>query len=290
MKLRIGLVLGASACLLVAGCGNKAPSGQVAATVDGKEITMIDLRNEMGGFKAPDAKTRKAAEQAALDQIVTRKLLATAARDQKLDKTPEYAQEKDRLEDLLLVRLWQNRIAKAVPQPSKDEVDRFIAENPDLYAAHKVLLLDQIQMPRVNDPALYNELKPLKTLPEVAALLTSKKIPYRQGTAQMDAFSVPPQVLSQILKLPSDDVFVLPQGNVITISHVNEVRVTPVPAEAATKHATQYLRTTRAQEAVQRELSSALARERAKKGMVEYAKAYQPAAKPAKAAATPAKK
>jgi len=291
MRLRFGVVLGVTACLLLAGCGKKEPGGQVVATVDKKEITQIDLRNEMGNFKAPDAKTRKAAEQAALDQIVTRKLLAAAARGQKLDKTPEYAQEKDKLEDVLLVRLWQNNIVKAIPDPTKDEIARFVTANPDIYAAHKVIQLDQLRMPRVNDPQLGAQLQPLKTLAEVTALLDTKKIPHQQGTAALDSLQTPPAILAQILKLPADDVFVLPQGNIVTINKVREIQTVPLPPGVAEKHAAQYLKGTRTQETIQRELGSALAAERQKKGMVKYAKAYQPAApaKPA-AAAAPAKK
>lgn len=287
MKLRFGLVLGAAACVLVAGCdkGGKEPKGQVVATVNGDEITAIDLRNELGNFRAPDAKVRKAAEQAALDRIIQRKLLFAAAEEQKLDKTPEYAQQKERMEELALIQFWQNRIATAVPPPNKDEIEKFVAANPDLYAARKVLLIDQIRTPMVQDATLIEELKPLKTLEEVTALLTAKNIRFQQGGAQLDALTTPPQVFNQIIKLPAAEVFVIPQGNLLTINRVRETRVAPVTPEVATAHATQLLRTERTQAAVQRELGAAVAAGKAKKDAIQYAKAYQPVAAPAAKAA-----
>lgn len=287
MKLRHGVVLGVAACLLVAGCGKggKEPKGQVVATVNGQEITAIDLRNEMGDFRAPDAATRKAAERAALQQIIDRKLLAEVAKERKLDKTPDYVQQKRRVDEAFIVRYWQTNIAKSVPAPSKEEVERFVAANPDLYAARKVFVLDQIRAPMVRDPAVIEALKPLKTLADVGGLLTSKNIRFQQGNTTLDALTAPPEVVSQIMKLPADEVFVVPQGNLLTINHIRETRVVPAPAEVATAHATQYLKNQRTQTAVQRELSAALAAAKKEKDAVQYAKAYQP---PAKAAVNPA--
>lgn len=287
MKLRHGVVLGVAACLLVAGCGKggKEPKGQVVATVNGQEITAIDLRNEMGDFRAPDAATRKAAERAALQQIIDRKLLAEVAKERKLDKTPDYVQQKRRVDEAFIVRYWQTSIAKSVPAPSKEEVERFVAANPDLYAARKVFVLDQIRAPMVRDPAVIEALKPLKTLADVGSLLTSKNIRFQQGSTTLDALTAPPEVVSQIMKLPADEVFVVPQGNLLTINHIRETRVVPAPAEVATVHATQYLKNQRTQTAVQRELSAALAAAKKEKDAVQYAKAYQP---PAKAAVNPA--
>jgi peptidyl-prolyl cis-trans isomerase C len=288
MKLPHGVVLGMATCLLLVGCGkDKEPKGQVVATVNGEEITAIDLRNEMGNFRAPDAATRKAAESAALEQIIQRKLLVGVAEERKLDKTPDYVQQKQRMEEAFLIRYWQQNVAKAVPPASKEEVASFIAAHPELYAERRVYVLDQIRSPLVRDPALINALKPLKSLPEVAALLTSKNIQFQQGEGQLDLLQTPPELAAQILKLPAGEVFVVPQGNIMTMNQIRETRIVPVTSEVATAHATQYLLAQRTQQAVQRDLGAALSAARKEKDAVQYAKAYEPQ----KAApAAPAKK
>lgn len=285
MKLRFAVVLYASACLVLVGCGKKEPGGQVAATVNGKEITVIDLRNEMNGFSAPDAKTRKLAEQAALDQIITRKLLVGAAKKQKLDQSPEFVQQKEKVDETLLVRFWQTKVAKSVPAPSKDEVDRYVAAHPELYSSHRVFVIDQIRMQQVNDPTLPKQLSPLKTLPEVAQLLTTKKIPFQQGQVEIDSLRIDPRLVAAILNVPAEDVFAMPDGNLLLINKVRETRIDSVPADAAAKHAKQVLISQRTQETVQRELGGVLARARAEKDAVKYAKGYGPPAKPKAASA-----
>ena len=287
MNARAIVLLCAVSCLALSGCGKggKEPTGQVVASIDGDEITVIDLRNEMGDFKAPDPKTRLAAERAALDQIITRKLLAAAAEKQKIDKTPEFAQQEARLHETLLVRTWQDKLVKNVPPPSKEEVDRFIAEHPDLYANHKVLVLDQVLFPRPNDPAFGEALRPLKSMPEVVQLLQSRGIPYRTGSDQMDLLRVQPEISQQIMKLPPNELFVLPAGNMLSVNGIRESRLVPLPPQIATRHATQFLQATRSQEAVQRDFGAVLAQGKA---TVKFAKAYQPAKPPAKAPAAKA--
>jgi EpsD family peptidyl-prolyl cis-trans isomerase len=275
------LLFMAAACVALAACGNKAPSGQVVATVKGKEITSAELHNEMNGFNAPNEQVRKAAEQQALNAILARKVLAAAAEKAGVDKTPEFALQKKRAEETLLVQTWQAQIAKTVPPASKEEIDKFVADNPNLYSARKVFAVDQIRFPRVGDPAIIAGFKDLKTIPDIAAYLAAHKIPYQQGQGQIDALAIGPQATDQIMKLPPTEVFIVPQGNLLVGNHITETRVVPVPPDAASKQAANYLKTRRTQEALQRQFGQILAG--AKKDIV-YAKAYQPVT-PAKAGA-----
>lgn len=286
MKLRGALVLGVAALALAScGKGGKEPSGQVVATIGKEEVTAIDLRNEMGNFKAPNAEVRKAAERAALDTIINRKLLAAAAKEQEIDKTPEYAQQKAKMEELVLVRTWQDKLVKSVPPPSRDEVNNFVSAHPDLYAQRKVFGVDQIVFARPQNTAMLGELRPFKTFAEITQWLQSKGIAYRSNTEQLDAFVVPPELVEQVTKMPPGELFVLPAGNLISVNQIRETRVQPVSADAATRHATQYLTTKRTREAVQRQMASTIAAGRKE---VKFAKAYEPAPVPAKSPPKPA--
>ncbi len=280
MKNQPAMAAALLASLTLAACGgSKTPSGQVVATVDKEEVTAIDLRNELGGFNPPDAATRKLAEQRALDQIVTRKLLAQAAEKAKIDKTPEFAQQEARMREALLVQLWQNQIAKAVPQPANDEAQRFVNEHPELYANRQILVGTQIRTGAL-PPAVVQQMQPLKTLPEIEALLTANKVRFQKGNFRFDPLSTDPRLSSQIAKLPMGEVFVVPTGQFLAISQASSTEPAPFTGPQALQHATQVLKVQRTQEAVQRQFGSVVSQGKAK---VEYAKAYKPAP-PAKAA------
>jgi EpsD family peptidyl-prolyl cis-trans isomerase len=281
MKSQVAVALAAIACMGLASCGKGEPKGQVVARVGKDEVTVLDLQGELNGFKAPNAAIRKQAEQQALNSIVQRKVLAQAAEKQKLDKTPEFARQKERVDEALLVKTWQDQLVRAVPAPTLDDAQKFVNEHPDIYGARKRIAIDGIRFQAPNDPTLAAALKPLNTLDEVRALLTARKIQFVNGAGEIDAFAVDPRFVEQLLKLKPDEVFVVPQGNVLLVGRVSGVRTDPVANALAIRQATAYLRQQRVQEAVSRRFGSIVAQ-----GMkdVQYAKGYAPPKPPAKAA------
>jgi EpsD family peptidyl-prolyl cis-trans isomerase len=274
-------VLALAVGLPLSGCGGagKAPTGQVAAKVNGQEVTVQELQAELAGFNAPDAKTRKLAEQRALQNIVARKLLAKAATDAGVAKSPDFALQKERMEEGLLVQAWQNNLVKAVPAPAPEEVQKFIAQHPEFYANHKVFAVDQLRIPPINDPAIIAELKPLNSLEAIGQVLTSHGIRFTSAKATIDALAVDPALLNQIEKLPPGEVFVVPGQNMLIANQITDTKVAPVPNDIAIKHATQFIKAQRAQEAVRRQFGSVISNPKAK---VVYNKAYAPPPPPAK--------
>lgn len=288
MNSKIAVAMAAVAFIGVASCGNGGkPKGQVVAKVGKDEVTVLDLQGELAGFRAPNAQIRKAAEQQALNSIIQRKLLAQAAEKRKLDKTPEFARVRERANEALLVRTWQEQLVRAVPTPSADEVQKFINEHPDIYAARKRLTIEGVRFAAPNDPSLAAALKPLNTLDQVRALLTERKIAFTSGSGELDAFALDPRLVEQLLRLKPAEVFVLPQNNVALVATIVSMRTDPVPNNLAIQHATNYLKQARMQESVQRQFGSVI-----QAGMkeVQYAKAFEPPKPPVKGssgAATP---
>ena len=271
---------GALVAATLAGCSGGEPKGQVVAKVGKEEVTLRDLQAELGGFKAPDAKTRKLAEQQALNQIIVRKIVANAALEQKLDKTPEYVLQERRMIEDLLARSLQDRYVKAVPAASADEATNFVASHPDLYSARKIFGLNSLRFAVPADRSVVEALRPLNTLPEVEAELTSRKIPFQVGAIELDALQVDPRMTDQLLKLKSGEVFVVPQGNLILVGQIREMKTQPVAANIAMQHAANYLKSLRTQESLQRSFGQLVAQGRKD---VTYNKAYEPP-KPASAA------
>lgn len=274
-------VLALAVSLPLSGCGGsgKAPTGQVAARVGGDEVTVQEVQAELGGFNAPDAAARKRAEQQALQNIVARKLLAKAATDAGVAKAPGFALQKQRMEDSLLVQAWQNNLVKAVPEPAPEEVQQFIVQHPEFYANHKVFTVDQLRMAPIADPKIIAELKPLNDLDAIGQVLTSHGIRYTTGKATVDSLSVDARLLDQIAKVPPGEVFVVPSQNMMIANKFVDTKVIPVPADVATKHAIQYIKAQRAQEAVRRQFGAVVSNPKTK---VVYNKAYAPPPPPPK--------
>lgn len=266
------------ATLLVAGCGKEA-TGQVAAVVNGEEITLQEINAEIGSASVPDGVDKKVVQQAALQRIIERRLLAQAAREDGIDKTPDYLLRERQLRDALLVQLMGQRAERTLKVPDQQEIDKFIADNPLMFAERKVLTIDRIQFPL---PQSVDQLKALEndhSIDAVAARLQQMGIEFRRDKPLIDAASLGQKRMSQIRALPPGEPFVIPENGVVTVGVITAERAEPISPEQARPLAVQALRKQKLTETVQQRLKQS--RETAE---IEYQEGFAPPADKAKAA------
>jgi EpsD family peptidyl-prolyl cis-trans isomerase len=254
-----------------------APTGQVVATVNGHEVTMRELAAELGDFSTPDPRIRKMAEGQALNAIITRKILAQAAAEEGLDKTPDFALQKERADDTLLASLLERKVASQVPAPTPEEAAAFVTENPDMFSQRKLLVVDQLRMERPRDPAVLKAFEPLKTMAQVQAQLDADHLAYQKGVGTIDSLGVEPKLLAQILKLPPGEIFILPAGQGLQVNQIRDTQIIPFTGPAATQFAQAYLKRQRTQDAVRKQLSAIVGKSASQ---VKFNKDFQPPARP----------
>ena len=259
------------------------PSGQVIATVNGEEITAIELRQEMGNFSARDPKIMKAAQQQALQGLIVRKVLEQQAKVQKLDKSADYAVQVDRGEQNLLVQMFQRKVASGVAVPTRADAENYMSSNPSKFSNRRILIVDQIVAPPSKIPVA--QFQAAKTLDDVKALFVSNSIAYQTNVAAIDTLTMDPRLLVQLEKLPAGEVFVIPQGGGVVFNRIADTRSVPFQGDPAIAYATNALRQQRSQEAVVRQVE--LLRKSAEK-KITYNEAFKPPPE-AKAKAIPAR-
>jgi len=291
--LMIGTALTLAAC---GGSGAKsgAPKelekGQVVATVDGQDITVHELNAELQGVALPSGDRRKAVEQAALQQIINRRILANIAREQGIDKTPMYILQERRADEALLVQLLQRDVASKIPQPTRADAEKFISDNPNLFAQRKIYEIDQIQFEQPEDISRLAAYEPLDTLDQIEQRLKEDGIKYRRAPAQLDTIGANPGLLAQINRLPAGEVFLIPTGRVVLANRIKEARVVPFGGDEATQYATRQLQGRELSESASKQFDEKIKKAR---DSVKYQTGYAPPAPPkdapkAGASATPA--
>lgn len=269
------LVLASLAACKFPGVGRGgAPTGQVVAKVGEQEITLRQLHAELPAESSGDPAARKQAEQTALGNMVARTVLAQAARAQGLEDTPDFALQKQRLLDGLLVQSLQQKIVSQMPATTRDEAEAYVTAHPDIFAERKIFTVDQIRMGRPSNQALLKALQPLTTLEDVEALLKQNKVVYDRSQGRVDAANTDPRLIEQILKLPPNEVFVLPIGNNLSINQIKGIAVEPFTGPAAVDYAVKLLTRQRTNEAIQREFAQ-IARKAAPS--IHFNKDYGPA-------------
>ncbi len=281
--------------LLVSACGENGgdaeiEKGQVVATVDGKDVTIHELNAELQGTQLPaniNAEQRKQVEQAALQQVVNRRILADIARERGLDKTPMFLLQERRSGEQILVQMLQRQMSTAVKAPSQTEVATFIAQNPDIFAERKIFAVDQIQFQTPQNANILRKYEPLTTMDQVEAMLKQDGLQYKRAPATLDVASANPELVQQVLKMDREDIFIIPAGRVMVANLITDTRVQPLTGEQAQQLAGGMIQQRKFQDLVKNDLEPKV---KQAEGEVKYQAGFAPPAKGAapKAGATPA--
>ena len=289
MRKTFSFMLLASAAIGLAACGNSGsdsiPEGQTVARVDNSDVTIHELNAELSGAQLPTGAARKPYEQAALQRIIDRRILADLAREKKLDDSPDFVLLKQRAEEQVLVELLQKSIATSAKKPTIQEAKSFITANPTLFANRKVMTVDQILFPMPKDNKKLQELAPLKTLTEVEKWLIDNDIQYRRQPTQLDTLQVPPEMASKIVSLPAGEVFVVPANGAVSANVITDSKSQPVSGDEATNVAMRML----GNKAIQAEAAKELEAEvKKRRDAVTYQAGFAPPKAPGAPAAKPA--
>nr|WP_253718200.1 hypothetical protein [Sphingomonas sp. AP4-R1] len=202
----------------LSGCSKAAPSGQVAAVVNGKEVTLQEINAELQAANLPPTADKQTVQRELLQRIIERKLLVAAAEEKGIDKTPEYQTQKRRADELLLVQLYAKQQLALVPVPSSTDISTFMAQHGNVFAGREQISLDQIRFPAPADVSKLKVLEKDHTLDAVSQTLTGMGIKFERAQVGLDSGSVPTDIMKKIDGLPQGEPFVIPQPGFITVN------------------------------------------------------------------------
>lgn len=228
--LGIGMVCAAA---LLAGCKEKTPEGQVAATVNGKEVTLQEINAEIGAANMPPNVDKKEAQRAMLQRVIERKLLVAAAEDEGIDKTADYLMGKRRAEEMMAAQAYAKKQLAAVPVPTEADITKFMADHGNVFTQREQLSIDQIRFPPPKDIKSLRVLEGDHTMDAVAAHLTQMGIKFQRAPTGLDSGQVPTQLMKMIDTAPPGEPFVVPDRGMVTVNVVTGRRPVAVDPQQA---------------------------------------------------------
>lgn len=261
----------ALALLALSGCKREA-TGQVAAVVNGDEITLAELNQEIGGDQLPKNVDKKAIQRAALQKIIDRRLVAQVAREDGIDKQPEFLARQRQAEELLLIQMFGQKLNRAARMPEGSAIDKYIADNPTVFGQRTIYKLDRIQFPMPADTKQLQAIKDDHSMDAVATRLNSLGIKFQRDVGGLDSAQVPPQVLARIKALPAGEPFAIPQGRIMTVAVITGSETRPFVGPEARPVALERLRSQNLENTLADRLKAA--RSSAK---IEYQSGFAPA-------------
>lgn len=259
-----------AALLVVGGCGKK-PGGQVIAVVGDEEITQQELRAEAMTAAPGAAQDFEAAAPALLQRVIERNLLAEYARDEGLDRGPEYVARRRQLEQTLLASLAARKLAGEPKAPTEAEVRKFMADAPTWFAGRERLTLDQLSFPTPADQSQIKALTELNSVDAIFAKLRTDGVKVTRGRTVLDTGSIDPFVGKQIAALPNGEIFDLSTNGSTFIGTIVARTPNPTPADQAVQAASDALIRAKSGKTVSDKVA-----ELRKAAKVTYAPAYQP--------------
>lgn len=196
---------------------------QVVAKVGAREITLTDLRIEMGriGLSANDPNS----ERVALESLMNRTLLANAARQADLHRKPEtmarmYAAQDQALADYYLA------IASQPAEPTREEIDDYIAKHPSLFASRKIydFAILTIDTKNFNEKSLTPLFDREADFVRLSAVLDKAGARYSVAPASQSGAALPAPVREQLAKYSVRDNIVIKGDRDTQIMKITAIR------------------------------------------------------------------
>ena len=206
---------------------DKAPTGQVAAVVDGQEITLQEINGELAALNLPEGISPEDARQVALQRVIDRTLLAKKAREEGLDQTPDFFIRQRQVIDNMLIEQYREKLQRGVSVPTDADIAAYAKENPEAFGERKLLRVDQIAFPTSASNNLAS-LKDDRTMAEVAQSLERLGIEFQRSNATLDTALLGADRMRQIRALPRTEPFILPGPQITTIAVIQGEQDAPI--------------------------------------------------------------
>ena len=279
--LTAGVILLTVAGLAACGGDKQKKVGQALASVNGEEITALQLNEELQRAGVPAAQQEAASKQL-LEALIDRQVVENVALKEKIDRDPKVMQAVERAKALIISQAYMQKKLSGMAPPSKAEVEDYFNKHPELFSNRKQFDMRQLLIASkdMND-ALKQVIDKSKSLDEVAAWMESNKIGFARGQVSRTTTDLAPELVAKLQSMPKGQLFIINEGERAMLMTIVDIKDVPVKLAAAAPQIEQYLVNTRAKDAAKQEMDRLRAAAK-----IEYLN--QPAATAASGAASAA--
>ena len=218
MKMRVAKWASVGAGLLVlSACQRPAATGQVLATVGGKDVTLQDVRAE-GRADGVSANAGHLVEVSLLQRVVDRTLLAQSAHAQKLDQTADAPSDLARLQQTWLADKAAKRLLVGLKPPTDSEAQAFIAAHPYAFAKRERMSARVVTL--AASPTLFNQLKTYTNFDQAVAFLRHLGVSISVGAGQVDTANLPAAAAADVASKPVGALLITQPAGRIQLAEV----------------------------------------------------------------------
>lgn len=256
----LALLALACAASLVAGCGDRkqAAGQEVAARVGSDEITaaQVDfLLQQQRGLRPEQA---DAAGRQILDRLIDQQLALQRASELKLERDSRVAQQLDAARRDILARAYLDKVGEGAARPTADEIRKYYADKPALFAERRIYNLQEILVEARSDQldTLRERLAAARNAGEFAEYLKANDYRFAVNQAVRTAEQLPLQSLDTLARMQDGQAALLPAASGAQVVVLLGSRMQPVTEEQARPMIEQFLLNERRRKLLEDELRS----------------------------------
>ena len=259
VPLHFGLLPVLLALGVTGGCG-KQPEGktatQVAAKVNAEEITVHQINQVLARSQNVTLETAEQARREILDKLIEQALAKQQAIKKKLDRSPGVMQAVEAARSEVLARAYLEQIAAAQPRPTAEEVKRYYADHPELFAQRRIYTLEElVVLPSEGLAAgLREQVAKARSLSEIAAWLKSRDAKFTANRGVRDAEHIPLELLPKVQAMKDGDIQLVESGGRPQVIRLIASQAAPLDEATATPLIQQFLFNQRSIVATAREM------------------------------------
>jgi EpsD family peptidyl-prolyl cis-trans isomerase len=225
-------------------CGDKAREakpGQALASVNGSEITVLQLNEELARAGVPATQQEVASKQL-LQALIDRQLLESEAAREKLDRDPKVMQAIERARSLIIAQAYIQKHVGNVTRPTQAEVQDYFSKHPEFFANRKQFAMNELMVAASDlSPEVKATADAAKSLEEVAVWLDAHKVKYGRTQVTRSTADLNPDVAGKLLAMPKGQIFIVKEGERALLISIAEVREAPVTLQVAAPQIEQFL-------------------------------------------------
>lgn len=248
----------------------------VAAKVGGEVISEAELERAVARLGKLNVAESTQARGRMLEALIDQRLVSNAARQAKLDKTPDVALAMQQAQRQVLAEAYMEQLFKNLAQPAATEIQDFYTRHPELFEQRKVYRVQELELQL--DPARVAEVEAqLKQSPDLANFaewLSGQGIESKVGVVVRPAEQIPAIMLAQLANMKDGQVIVVPTGDKrVSVLQLQGSQFQPVTREQAEVAIKRILLGEKRKILLQAEIKKLRANSK-----IEYASGFAPAA------------
>lgn len=250
----LALVLGTA--IGITACGKKDhQTGQVLARVNGEEITVLQVNDELkrAGVKPEQ---QEVATKQLLESLIDRQLILGEAMRNEVDRTTGVVQAIERAKKQIIAQAYLRSLDAQVTKPTAVEIDSYYQKHPEYFAQRKQYDVQQLAIATSD---FSNELRSVvdsaKSLDVVASWMGGHRIHFVRGQMSRTTTDLPEQIVAKLKEMRKGQIFIVNEGENLMINVIANIKDSPVAASVAAPQIEQYLINKKAKEMAETELS-----------------------------------